>query len=129
VTYTARWRALVCCVTVGKTGIAAGGSYYTVKPDISDPHCTCEDHLTNGKNCKHIWAVEFRLHEEIYGVEEQPTIVPATIGRPTYKQEWSAYNAAQTKEKEQFQSLLYEVCKGIGEPSQTKGPPGCRSMK
>lgn len=108
-----------------KTGIAAGGSYYTVKPDFSNPECNCEDHITNGKKCKHIWAVEFRLHEEIFGVDEQeqPLIDPATISRPTYKQEWSAYNAAQTNEKDQFQSLLSELCMGVGEPSQAKGRP------
>jgi DDE family transposase len=101
-----------------------GDSFYVVKPDFSNPHCSCEDHQTNGAKCKHIWAVEFRLHEEIFGVDEQqPAIDPATISRPTYKQEWSAYNAAQTNEKDQFQFLLSELCKGIGEPSQTKGRP------
>jgi transposase len=103
---------------------ARGSNYYVVKPDLSNPQCYCEDHETNGAKCKHIWAVEHRLHEEIFGVEEQqPTIDPETISKPTYKQEWSAYNAAQTNEKEQFQSLWYELCSGIGEPSQTKGRP------
>jgi len=100
------------------------GGVYVVEPDFSNPRCTCEDHQTTGQKCKHIWAVDFRLHEEIFGVEqEQPTIDPETISRPTYKQEWSAYNAAQTNEKDQFQSLLRELCMGIGEPSQKKGRP------
>jgi transposase len=108
----------------GRGSAAGTNGYYVVRPDISNPECDCEDHVTNGKKCKHIWAVEFRLHEDIYGVDEQqPTIDPATIPRPTYQQEWSSYNAAQTNEKDQFQSLLCELCKGIGEPSQKKGRP------
>lgn len=108
------------------SGSAAGThSYYVVKFDFANPECTCEDHLTNREKCKHIWAVQFRVQEEIFGVDEQqPTIDPATIvSRPTYKQEWTAYNAAQTNEKDQFQTLLSELCKGIGEPSQRKGRP------
>lgn len=97
--------------------------YYAVKPDHSNPECNCEDHVTNGKKCKHIWAVEYQLHEEIFGVEEQTTTGEVIPSKPTYKQEWSAYNAAQTNEKEQFQSLLRELCSGIGEPSQKKGRP------
>ncbi len=43
--------------------------------------------------------------------------------KKTYTQEWPAYNAAQVNEKDQFQSLLHELCKGIGEPSQKMGRP------
>jgi hypothetical protein len=43
--------------------------------------------------------------------------------RPTYPQNWVAYNEAQTKEKSQFQSLLHDLCSGIAEPPQTKGRP------
>lgn len=43
--------------------------------------------------------------------------------KKTYSQEWSAYNAAQVNEKDQFQTLLRELCKGVGEPSQKIGRP------
>jgi DDE family transposase len=43
--------------------------------------------------------------------------------KPSYPQDWSAYNQAQTNEKALFQSLLHELCKGIGEPSQSMGRP------
>ena len=36
--------------------------------------------------------------------------------RMTYKQDWPAYNAAQTHEKDRFQELLAELCRGITEP-------------
>jgi hypothetical protein len=45
------------------------------------------------------------------------------VVKPSYPQDWSAYNKAQTNEKDLFQSLLVELLKGIGEPSQTMGRP------
>jgi hypothetical protein len=112
---------------------ATGGAYYEVKPDFSNPECNCEDHLTNRKKCKHIWAVEFRRNEEIFGVDEpqpqQPVIDPATISRPTYKQEWSAYNAAQTNEKDHFSLSCLSCAWASANRHRQRAAPGCRSMK
>ncbi|HWE35009.1 MAG TPA: transposase [Isosphaeraceae bacterium] len=41
---------------------------------------------------------------------------PATASRPTYKQNWPAYNAAQINEKDKLQSLLAELSRGVAEP-------------
>jgi hypothetical protein len=43
--------------------------------------------------------------------------------RVTYKQEWPAYNKAQTREKSEFLALLYALCQNIQEPVQTFGRP------
>jgi transposase len=43
--------------------------------------------------------------------------------RPTYSQEWTAYNQAQTNEKAQFLSLLYSLCQNI-EDLPRKGVAG-----
>src|SRR4029077_766950 len=51
------------------------------------------------------------------------TVTETVTVKKTYSQEWSAYNQAQTTEKDQFQTLLHELCKGVGEPSQTNGRP------
>jgi hypothetical protein len=40
----------------------------------------------------------------------------ATESRPSYEQAWTAYNAAQTNEKEKFQSLLAGLCRAIPKP-------------
>jgi hypothetical protein len=40
------------------------------------------------------------------------------VTRKTYKQEWPAYNKAQTQEKTQFQYLLHQLCQGVGSPAQ-----------
>jgi len=98
-------------------------STYTVKPDPAHPHCTCPDYTARGLRCKHIFAVEYTIEREYTNDGETETLTETLTVKKTYKQEWTAYNEAQTQEKDQFQSLLRELCKGIGEPSQTIGRP------
>jgi hypothetical protein len=98
-------------------------SHYTVTPDVSNPHCNCPDHETRNVKCKHIFAVEFTIQREYTTDGQNETFTETVKVRKTYKQEWTAYNAAQVNEKEQFQSLLRELVKGIGEPSQKIGRP------
>ena len=43
--------------------------------------------------------------------------------RPTYPQDWPAYNAAQTAEKDTFVSLLSDLCAGIAQPDYSFGRP------
>jgi hypothetical protein len=40
-----------------------------------------------------------------------------------YSQNWSKYNQAQVREKEDFLMLLFELCSGIEQPPQPKGKP------
>ncbi len=99
------------------------GTYYTVKPDPAHPHCTCPDFESRKLRCKHIFAVEYTIERE--QTSDGETVVTETlrISQKTYSQDWPSYNKAQTHEKEHFQKLLHELCKGIGEPSQTIGRP------
>ena len=96
---------------------------YTVKPDPAKPHCTCPDFTARGLRCKHIFAVEIVTKREYTDDGETQTYTETVTVKQTYKQEWSAYNAAQVNEKSEFQKLLHELCKGIGEPSQKMGRP------
>jgi hypothetical protein len=104
-----------------------GDKRYTVKPDVSNPQCTCPDYEIRKAKCKHIWAVEFTLSREVEYSNDGQTVTEIVIEtvkvRKTYKQEWPAYNAAQVNEKDQFQKLLYELCQGIGTGSQKTGRP------
>ena len=52
--------------------------------------------------------------------------IPATPPSPrkTYPQDWPAYNAAQTSEKETFTALLADLCAGIEQPEYRFGRPG-----
>lgn len=40
-----------------------------------------------------------------------------------YPQDWPAYNAAQTNEKDKFMVLLRDLCSGLPEPEQKRGRP------
>ena len=44
--------------------------------------------------------------------------------RPTYPQNWPAYNAAQTSEKDNFRSLLADLCANVEQPAYSFGRPG-----
>jgi DDE family transposase/SWIM zinc finger len=118
-----RW--LVPSQSKGST--ASGDKRYVVKPDVSDPQCNCPDHEIRRVKCKHIWAVEYTILREYDYSNDGQTVtqkVTETVTvKKTYQQDWPAYNAAQTNEKDQFQSLLHQLCQGIGEPSQKIGRP------
>ena len=115
----------------------SGHGRYTVSLDPEMPHCTCPDHETRGLKCKHIFAVEFALKREDHNgstTVTQTVTVTETISKPTYPQDWPAYNAAQTHEKEKFQTLLYDLCQGLEELPPSKGHPrpfplGCRVFR
>ena len=106
----------------------SGRGKYKVDPQAQ--RCTCPDYDFRGQKCKHLFAVEITIKREqtttttvnSEGEAQTTTTVKETV-KVTYKQEWPAYNKAQTEEKEQFQRLLHELCKGVGEPAQVTGRP------
>jgi transposase len=89
--------------------------------DLEKPSCTCPDFALRGLKCKHIYAVQYTITPPTEA-SNPPTALRKT-GRPTYRQDWSSYNAAQIHEKAHFQSLLHDICQGIKEPAQNKGRP------
>jgi transposase len=96
-----------------------GHDPYRVVLAANSATCTCEDHQTNQRQCKHILAVRLVLERECGGVG--PAIDTDKIEkRPTYKQNWPLYNLAQQTEKDRFQALLFDLCRGIEEPERTK---------
>jgi transposase len=102
---------------------AGHGTRYTVNPDPRSLHCSCPDYEFRQSRCKHIFAVEYTIRREYSDDGQTQTVTETVTVKKTYRQEWPAYNRAQTQEKAQFQSLLHELCKGIGEPSQRIGRP------
>lgn len=96
---------------------------YKVDMYPATPTCTCPDFETRGCKCKHIYAVEFTIRREQSVTTEAngATTVTETVTatkRVTYKQNWPAYNEAQTNEKRQFQTLLHDLCRDIPTPPQ-----------
>jgi len=110
------------------------GTTYRVNPNLVNPTvplCTCPDFETRNQKCKHVFAVEYVIQRERRGPDGTETITETVTvkaervvaKKPTYKQNWPAYNAAQTNEKDKIQALLADLCKGIEEPVQEKGRP------
>jgi transposase len=99
----------------------AGNGKYVV--DADSKQCTCPDFEARQATCKHIFAVEFTIRREWSDDGEKQTYTETVTVKKTYKQEWSAYNQAQTNEKERFLELLADLCKGIEAPEQPMGRP------
>ena len=81
--------------------------------------CTCENFVIHALPCKHIFAVQIRIADQLN------KRTPKIKERPTYPQDWEAYNKAQTHEKDLFMKLLYELCLTLPEEpkTQAKGRP------
>jgi transposase len=92
----------------------------TLHPAVS---CSCEDFELNRQPCKHILAT--RLSCERDGGAKGPAIeTDAVPNRPTYTQNWPAYNLAQREEKHRLRVLLADLCAGMPEPVRTCDPRG-----
>jgi transposase len=101
----------------------SGNGSYRVRFSPDGASCDCEDFQLHGPltACKHIHAA--RLVRERDGGGKAPRLDTDTVPkRPTYKQNWTAYNLAQTTEKHRFQVLLAELCAGIPEPPRAPKP-------
>lgn len=82
--------------------------------------CSCPDFELRQDRCKHIWAVEYVRRRETL---PDGTVKTTETLRVTYAQEWPAYNAAQTHEKERVEELLRALCAGVEQPPKGKGHP------
>ena len=105
-----------------------GRRNYTVDMTKDAPSCDCGDFAERGGRCKHIYAVEFfKAPETAPEPPKRPTTEAGRISipdrtlapRPTYKQNWPAYDKVQIHEKEKFQGLLAELCQGVTEPPRS----------
>ena len=94
-----------------------GETIYSVDP--AKQTCTCPDHQEAGFKCKHIYAVEFTVKREFSpdGTVTETKSLTFTE-KITYKQDWPAYNLAQSIEKDRVQVLLFDLCKGLAEPER-----------
>jgi transposase len=101
------------------------------KVDAEKQQCTCPDFDFRHLPCKHIFAVEQVIERQkttttttdAEGKTTTTTTETVKVTRKTYKQEWPAYNAAQTQEKRLFLYLLNQLCQGVGSPAQFMGRP------
>jgi transposase len=95
-----------------------GNGKYTVVLKPAGDSCTCDDFTLRQQPCKHIHAA--RIVRERDGGKPAPVVVDAEPKRPTYAQDWPAYDLAQSIEKRRFQELLADLCRGVPELPQPK---------
>ena len=93
---------------------------YAVRVVGDSGDCTCPDFELNLKPCKHLLAVRYVIQRE-RNPDGSVTVTETfeVTKRKTYRQDWPAYNTAQTTEKDYFQALLHGLCEGIQTPPQT----------
>jgi len=97
---------------------------YVVRRSADGFHCSCPDFELRQTTCKHGFAVEFFLKREtIISPDGETTVTETRAVRVSYPQNWPAYNAAQTAEKELFCHLLSDLCAAVPEPVHGKGRP------
>src|ERR1017187_5770004 len=79
--------------------------------------CTCLDHKEGGFTCKHYYAATFVQRRDVLpdGTVIEQKQFAFTEKKVTYKQDWRAYNLAQSIEKHRFQELLFDLTRGVPE--------------
>ena len=106
------------------------GTQIIYKVDMEAMKCTCPDHAENGHTCKHYYAVRFTFQRDYRADGSMIGMMSSTIETPdmsvtkkvTYKQDWRAYNLAQSTEKHRFQELLFDLTRGVPElPTKVRG--------
>src|SRR5438309_1477238 len=86
----------------------SGDRIYQV--NVQAQTCTCPDHQEAGHKCKHLYAVEFTMRREVGTdgtVTETKTLT--FTEKVKYRQNWPAYNEAQSVEKDRLQELLHDL--------------------
>jgi transposase len=97
---------------------------YTVTRGGDGLECSCPDFELRHTTCKHGYAVEFYLKRETtISPNGETTVTETRAARVTYPQNWHAYNAAQSAEKELFCHLLRDLCATVPEPERGMGRP------
>lgn len=120
-----RGQKLAATVSIQKKGKSwivpsqSGKRSYRVELKDTVFCCTCPDYELRELNCIHIHAVICARKREETSALFKP---PEKRRRPTYSQDWPAYNAAQTQEKYHFRILLRDLCSSL----KTLHPPAKR---
>lgn len=94
--------------------------YYFVKSNGFGAKCNCPDYKKNDSKCKHIFAVEYIVTQEI---NEKGEVVDEKVEKKTYTQNWSQYDKSQKEEKDRFMFLLNDLVKNIEKQEENFGRP------
>ncbi len=98
----------------------SGSGYYQVISNGFEAKCSCPDHETRHCKCKHIWAVELIVTQE---VDNEGNITITKTVRKTYKQDWKNYDKASINQKPLFMKLLKDITINIPNNEYSFGRP------
>lgn len=98
---------------------------YLVSVDGDGNFCSCRDFESRQLDCKHIYAVLFKLAREAAGEDAAPDIEAVQDTKPERPvRDWSAYNAAKKAQTPTFHRMLAHLCSGIPRPEKRgRGKP------
>lgn len=99
---------------------AGNGTYMVVIGADQAFHCSCPDFAERLMPCKHIIAIEITIRRE---TGKDPKVAYTETVKITYSQNWAAYNAAKTGEKDMFIRLLADLVRAVPQPAQRTGRP------
>ena len=101
------------------------GNERIYRVNLETKKCTCPDCTEGGFVCKHVYAAEYTHKREV--LPDGTMIDTQRLSftkKTTYKQDWRAYNLAQSIEKHRFQELLFDLTRGVQEfPTKKTGRP------
>lgn len=103
-----------------KVQSSIGNIFYFVTFNGHEPKCNCPDCRMRHQKCKHIYAVELYIRQEI---DNEGKIKQTKGVKITYSQNWKAYDKSQTSEKLMFMKLLRDLVDNIEQPVYTFGRP------
>lgn len=102
---------------------SANSNVPTYLVDVIEQTCTCPDYELRRLRCKHQEAVLFWLAwEGAVNVETGEITLPKK--KQQSKQNWPAYNRAQTTERTRVPQLLHALCLGVPDAEREPGAPG-----
>ena len=90
----------------------SGSGYYVVKSNGFGASCNCPDHELRKCKCKHIFAVEFIVTQE---VDNEGNVTITQTIRKTYSQNWAEYDKASINQKTLFMKLLKDISSNLRE--------------
>ncbi|MDE1865697.1 MAG: transposase [Candidatus Micrarchaeota archaeon] len=93
---------------------------YKVQLSLNGSTCTCQDYVSRGIRCKHIFAVDITITKQI---DEQGNTIITTTKRVQYPQKWHEYTQAQNEEGRLFRMLLKDLVENIPEKPYSFGRP------
>jgi hypothetical protein len=106
---------------------SANSNVPTYLVDVVEQTCTCPDFETRRQRCKHQEAVLFWLAwEGTVNVETGEITLPKK--KQQSKQNWPAYNRAQTTERRRVPQFLHSLCLGVPDQERAVGMPGRKPM-